>query len=102
MMYLDRRKQLKEKKLGQIISIVRQKIDIQRSNDLQGMDNTRNVTQYCQEDVDEEVGIATALEEDTERRENDGEDNLADIATRQVSHETHVQLDGHSGQGERR
>ena len=80
MMYLDRCKQLKMKKRGQIIFIVHQKIDIQRSNDLQGMDNTRNVTQYCQEDVDEEVGIATALEEDTERWEDDREDNLADIA----------------------
>lgn len=45
------------------------------------MDDTRNVTQYCQEDVDEEVGIATALEEDTEGREDDREDDLADVAT---------------------
>lgn len=45
------------------------------------MDDTRNVTQYCQEDVDQEVGIATALEEDTERRKDDGENNLADVAT---------------------
>lgn len=44
------------------------------------MDNTRNVTQYCQENVDEEVGIATALEEDTKGREDDGEDDLADVA----------------------
>ena len=45
------------------------------------MDDTRNITQYCQENVDEEVGIATALEENTERREEDGEDDLADVAT---------------------
>lgn len=45
------------------------------------MDDTRNITQYCQEDVDEEVGIATALEENTKRREEDGEDDLADVAT---------------------
>jgi len=32
------------------------------------MDDTRDITQYCQEDVDEEVGIATALKEDPERR----------------------------------
>ena len=60
------------------------------------MDDTRNVTQYCQEDVDEKVGIATALEEDTERREYDREDDLADVATikaTSVSHDNHVQLD---------
>ena len=45
------------------------------------MDDTRNVTQYRQEDVDEKVGIATALEEDTKGRKDDGEDNLADVAT---------------------
>ena len=45
------------------------------------MDDTRNVAQYCKENVDEEVGIATALEEDTERWEDDGEDDLADVAT---------------------
>ena len=44
------------------------------------MDDTRNVAQDCQEDVDEEVGIATALEEDTKRWEDDGENDLADIA----------------------
>lgn len=49
------------------------------------MDDTRNVTQYCQEDVDEEVGIATALEEDTEGREYDREDDLADVATVKVT-----------------
>lgn len=49
------------------------------------MDNTRNVTQYCQENVDEEVGIATALQEDTKGREDDGEDDLADVATVKVT-----------------
>ena len=44
------------------------------------MDNTRDVAQDCQEDVDEEVGITTALEEDTKRWEDDGENDLADIA----------------------
>ena len=49
------------------------------------MYDTWNVTQYCQEDVDEEVGIATALEEDTKGRKNDGEDDLANIATIRAS-----------------
>ena len=48
--------------------------------DSQGMDDTRNVTQYRQEDVDEEVGIASALEENTEGWEENREDDLADIA----------------------
>jgi len=50
---------------------------------LQGVDDAWNVPQYCQEDVDEEVGIATALEEDTKRREENGEDDFADVAIMQ-------------------
>lgn len=38
-----------------------------------------DVTQNGQQDVDEEVGVAAALEEDTERGEEDGEDDLAEI-----------------------
>lgn len=45
------------------------------------MDDTWNVPQYCQEDIDEEVGIATALEEDTKWWKDDGEDDFADVAT---------------------
>lgn len=40
----------------------------------------RNVTKDGQQDVDEEISIAAALEEDTKRREDDGEDDLADVA----------------------
>jgi len=39
-----------------------------------------NVTQDGQEDVDEEIGAASTLEEDTKRREDDGENDLADVA----------------------
>jgi hypothetical protein len=39
-----------------------------------------NVTQDGQQDVDEEVGVAAALEEDTQRRDEDGEDDLDDVA----------------------
>jgi hypothetical protein len=42
----------------------------------------RNVTEDGQQDVDEEVGIASALEEHTQRREEDGEDDLDDVAGR--------------------
>lgn len=45
------------------------------------MNNTRNVTQYRQEDIDEKVGIATALKEDPEGRKDDGEDDFANVAT---------------------
>ena len=44
------------------------------------MDDTRNVTKTGQQDIDEEISIAAALEEDTQRRENDGEEYLADVA----------------------
>ena len=43
------------------------------------MDDTRDVTQYGQQDVDQKVGIATALKEDTKGRKEDGEDDFADI-----------------------
>lgn len=41
-----------------------------------------NVTEDGQQDVDEEVGIASALEEHAQRREEDGEDDLDDVAGR--------------------
>ena len=45
----------------------------------------RDVTQDGQQDVDEEVRIASTLEEYTERREEDGEDDLDDVAVVPVS-----------------
>ncbi len=47
--------------------------------DLQCMYNTRNVTQYREEDVDQEVGIAATLQEDPDWWEDDGEDDFANI-----------------------
>jgi hypothetical protein len=38
-----------------------------------------NVTQDGQQDVDEEIRIAAALEEHAEGREEDGEDDLAQV-----------------------
>ena len=49
-------------------------INIQRMND------TRNVTKNRQQDVDEEIGIAATLQEDTKRWQDDGEDDLDDVA----------------------
>ena len=72
-------KRLIDQDRGQPVFLVHSKMKIYVS-DLQGMNNTRNITQYCQENVDEEVGIATALKENTKRRQEDGEDDLADVA----------------------
>jgi hypothetical protein len=39
-----------------------------------------NVAENGQQDVDEEVGVAATLKEDTERGQDHGEDDLADVA----------------------
>jgi len=44
------------------------------------VDDARDPTKDRQEDVDEEISSAAALKKDAEGRENDGSDNLADIA----------------------
>lgn len=49
------------------------------------MDDTRNVTKNRQQNVDEEVGAATTLKEDTDGRKEDGENDLANIAAEGVS-----------------
>lgn len=41
-------------------------------NDVKGMDDTRKETQACQQDVDEKVHVAAALDKYTERWEDDG------------------------------
>ena len=46
------------------------------------MDDTGNVTQDSQQDVDEQVSTAAALQEDTQRGEEDGKEDLADVAGR--------------------
>jgi len=46
---------------------------------LQSVDDSGNVSQNGQQDVDEEISTTTALEEDTKRWEDDGEDDFADI-----------------------
>jgi len=48
-------------------------------NDVQGVDDTRNVTQDGKQDVDKEISTASTLEEDTERWEDDREDDLEDV-----------------------
>jgi hypothetical protein len=53
--------------------------------DVQSVDDSGDVTEDGEEDVDEEVGAAAALEEDAEGGEEDGEDDLADVAGGGVS-----------------
>jgi len=49
------------------------------------VDDSRNVTEDGQEDVDEQVGAAATLEEDSERGQDDGDDDLDDVAEGPVS-----------------
>ena len=49
------------------------------------MDDSRNVTEDGQEDVDKQVGAAATLEEDAERGQDDGDDDLDDVAEGPVS-----------------
>jgi len=46
------------------------------------VDDTRNPTQDGQTNVDQEVRAASALQEDAQRRQDDGEDDLADVTVR--------------------
>ena len=43
---------------------------------------TRNVTENGEQDVDEEISIAASLEEDAHRWQENGEDDLDDVAVR--------------------
>lgn len=52
---------------------------------IQGVDDTGQPTQDSQTDVDQEVRITSLLQEDTQRGQDDGEDDLADVTISQVS-----------------
>ena len=47
------------------------------------MDDSWNVTKDGQQNVDEEICIAASLKEDTQRRDEDGANDLDDIALRE-------------------
>lgn len=49
-------------------------------NNVQSVNDARNISENCQENVDEEISTASSLKEDTKRWENDGKNDLADIA----------------------
>lgn len=50
------------------------------------------LTQDGEEDVDAEIGTAPTLEEDTDGGEDDGKDDLADIAGEGVSYLSRVNV----------
>jgi len=50
-------------------------------NDVESVDDTGNVTEDGEENVDEKISTTSTLEEDSERREDDGNDDLADVAS---------------------
>ena len=68
------------------------RVELERIAHIQRMDDARDVTQDCEQDVDEEVGAAAALQENAERREDDGKDDLADIANKQRNQLTMLAL----------
>lgn len=67
------------------MSVVAQGMLQEGAGDVQGVNDSGNVTKDGQQDVDEEVSTAAALEEDTKRREDDGDDDLDDVARKKVS-----------------
>lgn len=48
-------------------------------DDVNRVDNTRDPTQDGQADVDQEVRATSALQEDTQRGQDEGQDDLADV-----------------------
>lgn len=52
-------------------------------DDVERVNDSGDVTEDCQQDVDEEVGATATLEEDTDGREDDGKEDLADVAAKE-------------------
>lgn len=52
--------------------------------DLQSVDDTGDITQDGEKDVDEEVTSTSTFEEDTQRWEDDGNDDFADVSVKLV------------------
>lgn len=49
-------------------------------NDVEGVNNTRNPSEYSQKDVDAQILIAAAFHEHTEWGKDDSTDELEDVA----------------------
>jgi hypothetical protein len=52
---------------------------------IQCVNDSGNITQDCQQDIDQEISTTSALEEDTKRWQDDGKNDLANIAVAIVS-----------------
>lgn len=52
---------------------------------IQSVDDTGNPAQDGQTDVDEEISTAAALQEDTQRGQDDRKDDLADVTVSRIS-----------------
>jgi len=50
-------------------------------NNIKCMDNAGDVAKDGEQDVDQKVSAAATLEEDTKRREDNGDDDLQDVAS---------------------
>ena len=55
----------------------------QSGEDLQRMNDTRNIPEAGEQDVNEEVAVATAFKEDADGWQEDGENDFADVAKMQ-------------------
>jgi len=68
----------------EMVVLLRQRLVLE--DNVQSVNNAGNVTQDRQQDVDEEVGTATTLKENSKRGEDDREYDLANIASSEVGH----------------
>jgi hypothetical protein len=59
----------------------REKLRLIFEDDVQGVDHAGNPSEQSQRNVDEEVGAATTLKEDTQRGDEEGDNDLADIGS---------------------
>lgn len=48
--------------------------------DIHSVDDTRNISQNGQTDVDQEIGTTAPLQQDSQRRQDDGKDDLEESA----------------------
>ena len=57
---------------------------MQSGEDLQRMNDTRNIPEAGEQDVNEQVAVATTFKEDADRWQEDGENDFADVAKMQT------------------
>lgn len=60
---------------------------------IQSVDDAGDVTKDGEQDVDEQVSTTAALKENSKRRQDDCENDLADVATAVLAKERHDELE---------